>query len=87
MVTSNGSEGMTVDQMLDLRMRFDEVVSGLFERMDRSDDQKVDITEFIEQYHVEYTMLQEEIEELVLRIKDQEQRLTQTEHRLSDMRN
>ena len=32
-------------------------------------------------------MLQEEIEDLVLRIKDQEQRSVQIEQRLSDMRN
>ena len=48
MVPTSGSEGMNLDQMLDLRARFDEVVSGLFERMDRSNDQKVDITEFID---------------------------------------
>ena len=53
-----------------MRERFDEVVSGLFERMDKDDRQKVDITEFIEQFHAEYTQLQEEIEELELRVKD-----------------
>ena len=53
-----------------MRERFEDMVSGLFERMDKDDGQKVDITEFIEQFHSEYTQLQEEIEELELRVKD-----------------
>lgn len=53
-----------------MRGRFDEVVTGLFDRMDKGEDQKVDINEFIDQFHVEYTTLQEEIEELELRLKD-----------------
>lgn len=42
--------------------------------MDANEDQTVDRTEFVEQYYSEYTQLQEEIEELELRIKDQNQR-------------
>ena len=53
-----------------MRERFEDVVDGLFERMDKSDDAKVDVIEFIDQFHAEYTSLQEEIEELALRLKD-----------------
>ena len=70
----------------DLRARFDEVVSALFARMDADEDQTVDKTEFVEQYYQEYTQLQEEIEELELRIKDQNQRSAQIEQRLVEMR-
>ena len=38
--------------------------------MDKDDDEKVNITEFIDQFHAEYTQLLEEIEELELRVKD-----------------
>ena len=69
-----------------LRERFDEIVSTLFERMDANEDQTVDRTEFVEQYYSEYTQLQEEIEELELRIKDQNQRSGQIEQRLVEMR-
>ena len=40
----------------------------------------------MEQYYQEYTQLQEEIEELELRIKDQNQRSAQIEQRLVEMR-
>ena len=59
---------------IELRERFDEVVTELFDRMDANEDQTVNKTEFVEQYYNEYTQLQEEIEELGLRIKDQKQR-------------
>ena len=70
----------------DLRARFEEVVSALFARMDADEDQTVDKTEFVEQYYQEYTQLQEEIEELELRIKDQNQRSAQIDQRLVEMR-
>lgn len=54
--------------------------------MDADEDQTVDKTEFVEQYYQEYTQLQEEIEELELRIKDQNQRSAQIEQRLVEMR-
>ena len=61
---------MTPEAEQDLRERFDEVVSGLFERMDKTGDQRVDVQEFIDNFHLEYSTLQEEIEELDLRIRD-----------------
>ena len=45
---------MNQEEVDDLRDRFEEVVTGLFERMDRSEDQRVDKNEFVEQYHNEY---------------------------------
>lgn len=39
---------MNQEEVDDLRDRFEEVVSGLFERMDRSEDQRVDKNEFVE---------------------------------------
>ena len=53
-----------------MRERFDEIVSDLFERMDRSLDGRVDVNEFVDQYHAEYTNTKEEIEDLKLRIAD-----------------
>ena len=44
------------------------------------------MTEFIEQFYQEYAQLQEEIEELELRIKDQDQRSGQIEQRLVEMK-
>ena len=61
---------MSPEEEEELRARFDDVVTGLFERMDRTGDQRVDVQEFIDNFHVEYQTLQEEIEELELRIKD-----------------
>ena len=42
--------------------------------------------EFIDNFHLEYTTLQEEIEELELRIKDQEHRAGQIEGRLAEQK-
>lgn len=77
---------MTPEAEQDLRERFDEVVSGLFERMDKTGDQRVDVQEFIDNFHLEYSTLQEEIEELDLRIRDQEHRASQIEGRLTEQR-
>ena len=58
----------------------------MFDRMDRSGEQRVDLAEFVEYYHSEYTALQEEIEELGLRVKDQEHRAAQIEKRLEEIK-
>ena len=55
-------------------MAFKEVVDDLFNQMDLDGNQEVNINEFIDYYHQEYTALQEEIEDLELRVRDQEQR-------------
>ena len=46
------------------------MVSHFFAQMDKDDDEKVNISDFIDVYHAEYTQLQEEIEEMELRVKD-----------------
>jgi len=38
--------------------------------MDKDDNQRVDVNEFVDAFHDEYTSLLEEIEELALRIRD-----------------
>jgi len=43
-----GSASMSENEEADLRDRFDEVVTALFDRMGINDDQRVDKTEFIE---------------------------------------
>lgn len=67
-------------------MAFKEVVDDLFNQMDLDGNQEVNINEFIDYYHQEYTALQEEIEDLELRVRDQEQRSWQIEARLEEMR-
>ena len=60
------------EEEYEMRERFEEIVNGLFERMDRSDDNKIELEEFVDCFHSEYKALQEEIEDLELRIKDQD---------------
>ena len=84
-LTGNNEE-MSVEQEYDLRGRFEEVVTGLFERMDKSGDQRVDVQEFIDVFHYEFVTLTEEIEELEMRIHDQELRAKQVEKRIIDQR-
>ena len=43
------------------------------------------INEFVQYYHEEYTTLSQEIEDLELRVKDQENRAVQIESRLQEM--
>ena len=50
-LTKNQNVSSTEENDNDLRARFDEVVSALFERMDANEDQTVDKTEFVEQYY------------------------------------
>jgi hypothetical protein len=38
--------------------------------MDKDSDQRVDLNEFTDYYHVEYFNLKDEVEELDLRLKD-----------------
>jgi len=61
---------LSPEEEIEMRERFDEIVSDLFERMDRSLDGRVDVNEFVDQYHAEYTNTKEEIEDLKLRIAD-----------------
>ena len=51
-------------------MAFQEVVDDLFNQMDMDGNQEVNINEFIDYYHSEYTALQEDIEDLDLRVRD-----------------
>lgn len=50
-LTKNQNVSSSEENDNDLRARFDEVVSALFERMDANEDQTVDKTEFVEQYY------------------------------------
>ena len=65
-----GQNNIPPEEFLDLQGRFDDVVTTLFERMDKSGDQRVEVNEFVDAFYYEYTTLLEEIEELELRIRD-----------------
>ena len=49
-----GDRQYSPEEEADLRQRFDELVSELLDRMDKGQDQRVDIQEFVDHYHVEY---------------------------------
>ena len=57
-----------------LKERYDFLASILFQQMDKDGDQIVLLDEFVDAYFVEQRRLQEEIEELNLRIVDSETR-------------
>lgn len=68
------------------KQNFDALCSEIFHVMDKNDDFKVSVDEFIDCFFEQYKLMQEEIEELELRIKDQVQRSHQIEARLDEMR-
>ncbi len=55
------------------------MIDEIFQTMDKGDDNRIDITEFIDSFHQQYQVMNEEVEELELRVKDQEQRAGQIE--------
>ena len=61
-------------------------MDDIFRRMDFTSDGKVEIEEFVNEYHKFYQQLEEEIEEFSLRINDQKQRAEQIEQRLQEMK-
>ena len=62
-----------------LKERYNFLADILFQQMDKDGDQVVLIDEFVDAYFVEQRRLQEEIEELNLRIIDSETRANQIE--------
>ncbi len=46
------------------------MITEIFQQMDKGEDQRIDITEFIDTFHQQYQMMNEEVEELELRVKD-----------------
>lgn len=66
----NPDTKLSYDEQQELRNRFDEIISEIFLVMDKGEDQKVGLDEFVDNFFEQYKLLQEEIEELDLRIKD-----------------
>ena len=64
------TEDLSPEEQEALRNRFDDIINEIFQVMDKSDDQKVGIDEFVDNFFEQFKLLQEEIEELDLRIKD-----------------
>ena len=62
------------------------VIDAVFYRMDTDNSQSIQIQEFVKFYFDLYVENSELVEELELRVKDQEQRAQQIEARLVEMR-
>lgn len=49
-----GDRNLSAEEEAKEYQRFEELVSELLERMDKSRDQRIDIQEFVDHYHSEY---------------------------------
>ena len=86
MSKSKADQVQDENEMEMLKERYMFLADILFQQMDKDGDQVVLIDEFVDAYFVEQRRLQEEIEELNLRIIDSETRASQIEQKLVELR-